>query len=67
MIITHELQAMLDAENVQVAELKRELQSFGDSITKDAERNLRIGLREKYLIDLRLQRYRDGLNPVTGR
>jgi hypothetical protein len=66
MVVSDELGEILDGERDYVGAIKRDLAAHGDRLTSKTERDLRLGYRAKRLVDLRLERYRAGLDPVTG-
>jgi len=56
--VTNELGPMLDAENVYIEGIVRDLGEFDETLSEKAIRDLRMGFRTKQLVDLCLKRLR---------
>ena len=50
----------------KLKELKRNLTHAGLSLSNEAEKSIRLGIRYQQMCDLAIARYTKGLNPITG-
>jgi hypothetical protein len=66
MNLTEELNGMMQTEETYVGSLKAELAGVGESMTDEAEHDLRMGFRTHQMIQIRLLRHREGRDPITG-